>query len=111
MQSDRHNPPMLRILQGETFGFRASIQNDDRTPMDITGHEIKCQLRTLRKVLVHEFQVEVIDASRGVVGFMQTDTSDWPLENGLVMDFKISSGGQVRYTDRIQVNFIETVTT
>lgn len=107
---DRHNPPVLKIRQGETFGFRASFQNDDRTPMDVTGYEIKCQLRTLRQTLVHDFEVEVIDALRGVVGFLQTDTSAWPLENGLVMDFKVSLGGQVRFSDRVQVNLIETVT-
>lgn len=107
---DRHNPPMLKVRQGETFGFRASFQNDDRTPMDVSDYEIKCQLRTLRQSLVHEFEVEVIDAPRGVVGFQPTDTANWPLENGLVMDFKVSLGGQVRYTDRVQVNLIETVT-
>ncbi|MGY1490709.1 hypothetical protein ACW4YW_14985 [Methylobacillus pratensis] len=108
---DRHNPPMLKVRQGETYGFRASFQNDDHSPMDITGFEIRCQLRTLRQVLVHDFEVEVIDAVRGVVAFLPTDTAAWPVENGLVMDFKISLGGQVKYTDRIQVNLIETVTT
>jgi hypothetical protein len=107
---DRHNPLMLKVRQGETFGFRASFQNDDRTPMDVAEYEIKCQLRTLKQTLVHEFVVEVIAATSGVVGFLPTDTSAWPLENGLVMDFKVSLGGQVRYTDRVQVNLIETVT-
>lgn len=108
---DRHNPPMLKVKQGQTFGLRAVMQNDDHTPIDITGYEIKCQVRTLRQVLVHEFEVQVIDAARGVVALLPTDTSAWPIENGLVMDFKISLGGQVRHTDRIQINLIETVTT
>lgn len=107
---DRHDPPVLKIRQGQTFGFQVVLQNDDHTVIDITGYDIKCQLRTLRQALVHEFEAVVIDAGRGVVAFLPTDTAAWPIENGLVMDFKISLGGQVRYTDRVQVNLIETVT-
>lgn len=107
---DRHNPDVVEVRQGETFGFRAAFQNDDHTPMDITGLEIKCQVRTLRKILVHDYQVEVIAADKGIVAFLPADTAAWPADNALILDFKLSLGAQVRYTEQCQLIVNETVT-
>lgn len=68
-------PMDLRIKQGSTFSATVNLQNPDTTPVDLTGSQLRAQIRkkALDAAVVATFVITVTDAPGGVFDMLLSD--------------------------------------
>jgi hypothetical protein len=69
----------LDIDQGSDFSAEIQLENDDGTPMDLSGFEVYSQFRkSYGSVIGYSFTCTVLDASNGVIllNFLGIDSSN-----------------------------------
>ena len=98
----------LTLKRGATLDLTIGIQNDDGSPVDLTGAGVISQVRTAADELVATLS-PVITGVAGAVALTVLDTSAWPI--GLLRcDVRVSLAGRIAFSDTFGILVTRAVT-
>lgn len=98
--------PILRHKRGDTFDYEAALtEGKNGPPIDITGWNIRSEIRTGTQQLIAALTVEILDATDGKYALTSGSTTGWPVGNAF-MDIEYSENGKIKSTETISVQII-----
>jgi len=94
----------LRHKRGDTFQYDCVLRSKKNGPaIDISGWQIRSQLRDLKDALICEFTVEFLESADGHYRLSAPDTRRWSPGNA-AMDIEYRDAqGVIRSTETLQV--------
>lgn len=98
--------PVIRHKRGDTFDYEAALtEGKNGPPIDITGWEIRSEIRSGSQQLIAELSVEIFDAVNGKYALTSGSTTGWPVGNAF-MDVEYAENGKIKSTETISVQII-----
>lgn len=99
----------LAIKQNNSFSLISQYIDNNNLPIDLTGLEIKADIKDSAKTLIASMQVNIINAATGM--FELTLPIDTVLPSKLLfMDVRLIEGFTVRNSDIVKLDVSEVVT-
>ena len=94
----------LRHKRGDTFQYDCVLRSKKNGPaIDISGWQIRSQLRDLKDGLICEFTVEILESADGHYRLSAPDTRRWSPGNA-AMDIEYRDAqGVIRSTETLNV--------
>jgi hypothetical protein len=97
------------VKVGQTLLLTATAQQDDGTPIDITGATFTSEVRDLNAALVAELTVTIAVAAAGTFQLGPCDTTGWPPGN-LSCDIRYALNGVILYSETFGIVALPSIT-
>ena len=99
----------LNVKHSNPFNCICEYTNDDGSPVNLTGHTIKVDIKDNKEKLVSTTTISIIDAELGI--FSITSDKELPLIlSGLYLDIRDTVKGVSVNSDILKLNMSKVVT-
>ncbi len=99
----------LNVKHSNPFNCICEYTNDDDSPVNLTGHNIKVDIKDNKEKLVSTTTISIIDAELGI--FSITSDKELPLIlSGLYLDIRDTVKGVSVNSDILKLNMSKVVT-
>ena len=99
----------LNVKHSNPFNCICEYTNDDGSPIDLKGHNIKVDIKDNKEKLVSTTTISIIDAELGI--FSITSDKELPLIlSGLYLDIRDTVKGVSVNSDILKLNMSKVVT-
>lgn len=100
----------IEVRRGDSFGGVVDVTQEGGGIVDMSQYAFACEVRSkLTDELIDELQVEERQAEQQLLLY-GADTSDWPLDEELIIDMKIEYLGTFAHTQLTSIRVLRTAT-
>ena len=102
---------MIHYKRGEYFGYLISAKDAQNLNADFTGTKVRCQIRTLSGVLVHDFgELDLEPDGTALLEALPDVGIRWPVGNLQTDLVYVDAAGRPAATQTIEVRVVKEVT-